>query len=177
MTLVCAVEFQGGTVVACDSYNGSDELRDVMDRPKWVRNGPVLIACSGSQRAMQVAQYATKFRYPKKGEEDLAYLIDAVAEPIREAIDDADAADGECGLGSIVVFRGRAYLIDEAFGVTRSSYGYCAIGAGACYALALLGYTGTLKMDAKTRALTALEWVERHCSLVSRPFTHITMSR
>lgn len=67
---------------------------------------------------------------------------------------------------------GELYHVDETFAVTRSPYGYNAIGSGAAYAR---GALATCRRLSKTRALAALLAAERHHAHVRGPYRSITV--
>lgn len=173
MTLVIALEVPRGVLVACDSFLGTVTSRDVIDAPKWFKaSSSLLVGYAGSVRAAQVAERAVRYRRQRKSEDDRGYL-QAVVEAIREAhhalIDDDSDPEAEY----LLAYRGRAYTLQEGYGLTRSAYGFAAIGAASAEALSALHATADLAP--RTRAERVMQSVGRVSQFVCEPYHYVVM--
>lgn len=169
MTCLVAIERAGRVWVGCDSFLGTDDVRDVVDRPKWFRRSGVLVGHAGSFRAAQVVEHGADFRRREKGEPEQAYLVGVVACSFRKALNAARVRLRTAEF--LLAYRGKAYALQNDYSVVRSSHGYVTIGAGsdvANGAMAVL-HEGDAR-EAVTRALAA---AERHSTKVGGRF-HVT---
>lgn len=172
MTCLVAVEAGGSAWLGCDSFLGSPEARDQIDRPKWVRMGPrFVVAFAGSLRGIQVLA-GTKLRKQRRGEEGQTYLVD-VANRIHVAFRKHGANAGGEGPSEhdstfVVCLGGKVYTIQEDYSVCRSAFGFATAGAGEDYAAAAM-----LALDAMppaARIKRALEVASQLSPQVCGPF-------
>lgn len=172
MTCVVGLEDKGVVWLGSDSYLGADDYRDILDRPKWFRKGPLVFAYAGDFRAAQILEHAILIRQPRKGEKQLSFLTNAVARAMQDGMNvhGVHRNNGEIGAGFLLVYGGLLYIVQEDFSVVRSRRGYAALGAGANYAL---GAIAALKnrlppRECLTEALQhSAEWSPKVC----KPFT------
>lgn len=163
MTCLVALEHSGRVWVGSDSFLGTDAVRDLPDRPKWFRRSGVFVGYAGSLRAAQVVENFATFRRRERGEADLAYLVNVVAEGFRKALNVSRVRLNTASF--LLAYRGRAYALQDDYSVARSSYGYLCIGAGAEIAngaLAVLPQTE----DPKSIITQAIAAAERHSTKV-----------
>lgn len=174
MTLILGVEHAGGVWVGGDSFVGTDATRDAVDRPKFWTRGSLLIGFAGSIRGSQAAQRIATYARQRAGEDDLAYLVRAVAEPIRRA----HAAVETCregGFAALIALKGRVYSLQPDYAILRSRHGYGAVGSGEDGALTALAVTAGHVMSPRPRVLAVLEAVARHHNHVSAPFFDVNV--
>jgi ATP-dependent protease HslVU (ClpYQ) peptidase subunit len=169
MTCIVGLETPDKTViVGSDSFIG-DDLKEIMDRPKYVKRGHLLIASSGNHRPGQLAEYCNvNFRGQRKNEDDLEYITMAVVEPIRKFHRSMDLTKRSCGANLLIAYHGHVYTMLDDYAVYRSGYGYMAIGAADAVALGAL--SATFDLPPKERVERALKAATRHHSNVARPF-------
>jgi hypothetical protein len=168
VTVACALEHPDGVWLGADSFVGDDDWRDLQDRPKFARKGAVWLACSGDGRACDLALAMPPWRARRRREEDLAYLAEAVVEPIRRVHKAADVAADAGSFSALLVYRGRVYVCCEGYSLSRSHHGYATIGAGGIVASGSLASTDALSPGARIRH--ALQAAARHCNHVAPPF-------
>lgn len=169
MTCVVGVEGPDGVVIGTDSFLGSEELRDLIDKPKWFYKGAtLLIAYAGDLRPAQVAQHAPRFRRRSGSETAENYLQTVVSENIRQVHRKHDLWKNS-DWAFLIGYVGKLYMMQNDYSVCRSSYGYSAIGAGQFFALGALAAQPP-DWAAKTRAENALRAAARHSTNVSKPF-------
>jgi ATP-dependent protease HslVU (ClpYQ) peptidase subunit len=181
MTCIVGLESNGKAYLGCDSFLGSMQGKEAIDRPKIVQKGPdLLIGFAGSLRVPQILEYGTKFRRPRKGEDGHAYLVTEVVPKLRKACHRAGAISRE-GNGPdlhdtefVVALRDQIFQIQGDFSVYRPAPGYTAAGAGAWLALGALGATSDLKMEPAQRCALALQVAENHSPAVMAPFVVVS---
>ena len=170
MTCLVALEREGRVWVGSDSFLGTDDVRDVGDRPKWFRRSGVFVGYAGSLRAAQVVENFATFRRRDNGEADLAYRVGGVAAGCRKALNAARVRLSTAEF--LLAYRGRAYTLQNDYSVVRSSHGYVSIGAGSEIAN---GALAVLAEDADPREVIdkVLRAAERHSTKVGGRF-HVT---
>lgn len=163
MTVVVAVDWDdGAVVVGCDSSIVRDDARETVDTPKWWIHHGVLVAFAGDLHAARIAREA-HHRQRAPGVDVLAYVERLNARTRAALRRERIAMDS---LDLLVAVRGRAYVI-ASNAVTRSEYGYAAIGSGEEYALGSLAST---ERQAPTwRVEQAIAAAARHSSTCSPP--------
>lgn len=169
MTCLVALERNGRVWVGSDSFFGTDDVRDVVDRPKWFRRSGVFIGYAGSFRAAQVVENFATFRKRERGEAEAAYLVGTVASAFRKALNDARVRSTTQFL---LAYRGKAYVLQEDYSVVRSSHGYVSIGAGAVFAHGALAVLSD-GPDPREIVEKALGAAGRHSTKVGGQF-HVT---
>lgn len=161
MTVVAAIEHDGAAYVACDSSITADDARETSAEPKWWLHHGVLVAYAGDLRAAMVARDA--HRRQRAPSVDALSYVERLHERTRKAFKreriDNDAVD------LLVALRGRVYVVSGGT-VTRSEYGYCAIGGGAEYAL---GSLATSSGDPVERVRAAVVAAIRHSASCGEP--------
>lgn len=183
MTVIAALEVDAdektgkpaGVWVCCDACIGGEDWVDKLDRPKWSRHGPILVATSGDTRTGQVVESVRPKRRRKSEADDQAYLIRALLEPaakmVKDLVVESEASDvgdkKERDFNALLVYRGCVYLVDLSFGIHRSAYRYNAIGAGA---QAALGSLASTEGDPCKRIEKAVDAACRHCPSVKGRF-------
>lgn len=170
MTCLVAFERAGRVWVGSDSFLGTDDVRDIIDRPKWFRRSGVFVGYAGSFRAAQVVENFATFRKREKGEAELEYLIGVVASAFRKALNAARVRPTATEF--LLVYRGKAYRLQDDYSVVRSSHGYATIGAGSEIANGALAVLSDA-LDPKSIVERALQAAERHSTKVGGRF-HVT---
>ena len=164
MTCVVGIECDGGVMIGCDSWFGTSELSDRVDRPKWIIKGPVLVACAGDLRPLQLLDAAPSWRYCKPKEN----LGNYVSRVIAKAINDASGSV-KYEATFLVAVHGQIHYIDETLMVMRSKYGYGAIGMAENNALSALAATDGIA-NSEERVLKVLKSVAKHHPRVAPDF-------
>lgn len=173
MTCIVALEHAGAVWMGGDSHIGDGNTSDSLREPKVYRCGAAMLGHAGSYRRMCVL-LAEKLKLDggqwTERKVTLVVVPQMVAAMEKHRLRHQQASNGPDESGAtILCVGGRVFEIDEAMGVTRSRYGYSAIGSGARPALGLL--SGTAGMAPRKRILKALEAAERHTPTVRRPWT------
>ncbi len=171
MTCLIGFEQDGEAWIGGDSFFGSDKWRDVMDRPKIFSRGKLLFAFSGNFYAGQIVETIPSFAAQRAREDDILYLIRAVASPIWKLHQEKEVAivrGADDSFSALIGYNSRIYAMLDDYSIVRSKYGYMAIGIGEQYALGALAVTGHLKGQERAEAVLAAS--AKHCSLVCRPF-------
>lgn len=181
MTVIAALEYDGGVIVGCDTFLGFDFCSAPMDRPKWTVHGKVLIGTAGAVRSGQIAESVPLRGKPKKGENDIDFLRRALVEPIRRALHKAGALNAgphqnTTDLTALIALHGRVYQLDEQLGLSRNACGYNAVGAGTMAAMAAFSATkGTKFSSPEKRMQKVLEASAEHTPFVSGPFYMVNL--
>jgi ATP-dependent protease HslVU (ClpYQ) peptidase subunit len=171
LTAILAVEDATGAWFGCDALFASDRVFDAMDRAKWTTHATHTIATSGAMRCGQIAEQFKATEKQERGEDDVAYVLRAIATPMRDAVK-GDLYENEvASMGAVVAVNGRVYQITDDWGVYRPRCGYTAIGIGAPHVLAAFDALDGLGLTTEDRMLRALAATERHCTYVRGPFT------
>lgn len=161
MTVVVAIESEGAVHVACDASITAGDSRETSAEPKWWQHHGVLVAYAGDLRAAMIARDTHRRQRPPTVD-SLAY-VERLRERTRRAFKrERIAADA---VHLLVALRGRAYVVASGV-VTRSEYGYCAIGTGAEYAL---GSLATSSGDPALRVRAAVDAAIRHSASCGGP--------
>lgn len=176
MTCLVAVEHATGVTVGCDSFLGDEDGRIAVSHAKWwtPRRG-MLIAYAGSFRAAQIAEHAMKPRAQKRGEDDEAYLVTAIANGIAAAHRDADLPTKDRDGCFIVAHRGRAWLVQDDYSVVRPDGGYVALGAAESVALGAL--SATTDLHPRERVMRALRAAALHSQQACEPFHVVDVAK
>lgn len=172
MTVCIAIEHAGGVLVACDSFLGNFDERDVVAAPKWWRASGILIAYAGELRVPQLAAAAPKRLRHRRDESDAAY-VGRYAEALRAlhrarhvALSDTDY---------LLCYRGGAYVMQSDASLVRSGYGYAAIGeAGVLRALAY-SFLREPDLPPRERAAAVLDAEARHFTRCVPPWRFVDL--
>lgn len=166
MTLCLGLEHDGEVWIAGDSASvlAKHRIEVVTERKVWTVNGWVL-AFAGSWRAGSLVKLHVK--PPARCSDVDAYVKTDFVRACRAACHNEAAAELD-GLYLLVGRAGRLYQVEPGNGtITRSRYGYAAIGATG--GLEALAATHTVKRP-RARLLRVLHAVARHSTLVRAPF-------
>lgn len=155
--------------LGCDSFLGTEEIADKIDRPKWFRRSGVVLAFAGSLQLAQTLEYSAKpWRTLRKGEDPLAYVCRVVVPAIKIA-----SAGSKIDTSFLAVVGGQVIHIGDDLGASRSTYGYNAIGVGSMGVTAALRALSKLpekiRPSPKDRLKLALEGVVEHTNGVAHP--------
>lgn len=140
MTLCAAIEVPATrtvpahVVLACDSFLGGDASSDKIDRPKWFQRAGVTVAYAGELALAQALQNTKlPWRRRRRNEDPVAYACTVIVPVIR-------ALNGHQPVRTsfLVVVGGQVLFVGDDLGVSRSSYGYNAIGIGAVEAMVVM---------------------------------------
>lgn len=181
MTCVVGLETTDGVWMGSDSFFGTEEVRDLIDRPKWFSKGLITFGWAGDARPAQIVEHDIHYRGPRHGEKPMSYLVRVVSKAIHKGLRDAgcnlrnQGSTDETGTSFLVVFRGKLYMLQGDYSIVRSPRGCAAIGVGSHVALGALSALQNRipPQDAVKESLTlASEW----CSQVEGPF-HLTLLR
>lgn len=164
MTACLAIEYDGGVLLACDSFLGTDDVRDETPSPKWWCAGPLVVGYAGGLTIPQAMARAPRAPRRRPGEpaealvQRYAARLHAAHRAARVALDETDY---------VIAYAGVAWVVQPDASVARSARGYVAIGAGADYAL---GSLATTRGAPARRAKRALVAAARHCAQVAPPY-------
>lgn len=172
MTCILGLEDKGQVWLGSDSYLGDADSRDILDRPKWFRKGPLVLAYYGGFREAQVLEHSLTIRQPRRNEKPMTFLTNAVAKVVQEGMDanGVHRNNGEVGAGFLLVYSGLLYTLQEDFSVVRSRRGYAALGIGSAYALGALAALRT-RLPPREAITEALQHTCDWCPQVSKPIT------
>ena len=170
MTCIVGLECDSGVMVGCDSWFGTRDLSDRIDRPKWIIRGPVLIACAGDLRPMQLLNFSPRWRncHPRENTGD--YVSNVIAKALADAV-----GQTKYDATFMVAMRGKVYYMDESMMVARSKYGYASIGIADTSALASLAATESIT-NPEERVMKVLRSVARHHPSVTPDF-HVLLHK
>lgn len=167
---VSATETDVGHVfIGCDSFLGSEEWADKIDRPKWFRRSGVVLAYAGSLHLAQSLEFNLKpWRTLRKDEDPLAYVCRVVVPAIKTL-----ATGSKIDTSFLAVVGGQVIHIGDDLGVSRSNYGYNAIGVGSMGVTTALRALNKLpernRPTPRDRLRLALEGVVEHTMGVAHP--------
>jgi ATP-dependent protease HslVU (ClpYQ) peptidase subunit len=173
MTCIVGLEHQGSAYLGSDSFVGNSNFADSCSGPKLHYVGMILFGHAGSVRRSDVLMDRMRISSgPKRPSERWVskHIIPEMVRVLKEhdvAFRETNAPPDDNG-GSIVAICGHVYEIGCNMGVTRSRYGYAAIGSG--YMAALGSLASTLGKLPHVRIRLALEAAERHTPTVRRPW-------
>lgn len=177
MTCIIAMEHNGIAFLGSDSFLGGAFIRDQIDRPKFFEKGPrFFIAFAGGLRGAQIVEHGIKFRKPRKGEDEEAYLVTEVSQKLQSAFTRSGANikdDGNVDTHDssfITCINGKVFIIQNDYSVIRSRHGFCAIGAGQDFALGAMAILKTEKVSPKEKIQRALEVAADLSPQVCGPF-------
>lgn len=170
MTLVVALESEGGIHMGTDSFIGDTMQKDTLDQPKWFTSSGVTFGYAGDISVIQIVKYDLKFRARKRNENPEEYLSRyAFAIRRRLSMHDIGSKDGAFFIAAL---DDRIFTIQEDLSVFRSAHGYAAIGVGSLVALGSLA--STLGLPPRERLEKALTAATQHSFGVSPPFHFMT---
>lgn len=176
MTCVVGIEGKDGEVwLGSDSFMGTDNLRDLTDKPKWFTKGAMTFGWAGDVRAAQVVEHVVLFRGRRRSEDPYRYLVGVVAKAIHIGLREAGANLRSQGVSDgtetsfLVVLAGRLYTLQGDYSMIRSRHGCAAIGMGADVALGALSALKK-RVPPKECLEEALRCSALWCAQVSPPF-------
>lgn len=184
MTAIAGVEYDGGVVIGGDSAATWDDFGRVsLTSDKVWKSGEWLFGECGGVRSGQLMRYS--FKIPNipddSGEELEEFLCTDFMDTLRAVLVDSGVVESRHAIENLdnnstylVGVRGQLWLLDEDFGVVRSSGGYWATGCGKDLALGSLHSTEEWE-DPVSRVEAALEAAAAHNSAVMGPFTIIDL--
>lgn len=172
MTLILGIEYDGGVVMGCDSFFGEDSY-DLMDRPKWTQRKNLLVATAGEMRMGQLVERAALKAKRRRGEDDVAFVLRAVIDPIHASVRGEDPHK-KSDFEGLAVVDNRLYVLTADLGVYRSNRAWACIGSGSSAAGGILsvnqfGTDGEEKSPI-ARAREALIGSANTCAYVREPF-------
>jgi ATP-dependent protease HslVU (ClpYQ) peptidase subunit len=182
MTILLGLEHNDKVYIGGDSISLNGWAKDITASRKVFSKGRMLFAVAGNPRQAQLIQHY--FDVPPdqaEGEDDEAYLVLEVVEPLRRLFKDRGFTEidngRELGPSFLIGYRGKLYSVENAYQLCRSARGMYAMGLGDDFAIAALmalfsAYEGGSRSeaDAETCILRALEIAAQLCAGVSAPF-------
>lgn len=174
MTCIVGIETPDGVVMGADSavyWGGAIRLLHA-DNPKVVEAHGHLWGVAGTQRVLDVIRFGASipdesFTSRESGEYRVIVLPKAIMSALKEHVPSATEDKADWGL--LVGIGSCLYEVDEALDMSRTHYGYSAIGSGARYALGALHATQGVP-SARARVHLALEAAALHDDCVRQPF-------
>jgi ATP-dependent protease HslVU (ClpYQ) peptidase subunit len=176
MTCIVGMVEDGVVYIGGDALASETVGNHVVARAdeKVFANGDFLFGFCGSFRIGQLLRYA--FTPPEQGNKnDMAYMvvdfIDAVRRTCKKKgvlkkVDEEESSESTFLVG----YKGKLYVVEGDFDVGCHADSYCAIGAGAHFALGSLHTTQGLTFTAKERICMALQAAAAYNSAVRGPF-------
>ena len=126
MTAILAIEHARGVVLGSDSRLSTASEHWDEDTPKWCAVGDAYVALAGDARLQLLAEAIRRVRRPRRGERAQTYLSLALAEALRRYSEEAKCAPGD----GVIVWRRRAYYLDQGYAVVRPAGGIVGAGSG-----------------------------------------------
>lgn len=135
----------------------------------------MLFGSAGTLRNAQIIKHSLMFRHQFSEESDMDYLVNGVAESIREILREKGASRIEANIESnvnswLLGYRGKIYEIDDSYAVVNSARGLTAIGSGRDYAMASMLALKEYEPDPRKRILKTLKLVAELDSYVKPKF-------
>lgn len=163
MTTLIAVQHEDWCLIAGDSQTTSYHLSaDCSPMGKIAQNGKYLVAAAGLVRGMNLIQHAFAPPAPPKSNLD-KFMVNVFVPALRKCFqsagydmkDDGDVAQHDNEF--IVAVNGVLYLIDEAYGVERTSNRVYVTGSGMELALGAADALGVSEVDDWEEAVEVVE--------------------
>jgi ATP-dependent protease HslVU (ClpYQ) peptidase subunit len=163
MTTLIAVQHEDWCLIAGDSQTTSYHLSaDCSPMGKIARNGKYLVAAAGLVRGMNLIQHAFNPPAPPKSNLD-KFMVNVFVPALRKCFqaagydmkDDGDVAQHDNEF--IVAVNGVLYLIDEAYGVERTSNRVYVTGSGMELALGAADALNVAEVDDWEEAVEVVE--------------------
>lgn len=174
MTIIIGLEDKGTVFMGGDSAvttwpNCVEVVRD----KKVFFMGDMLLGSAGALRTSQIVRHGLSFRYQFEQESLMDYLVNGIAEPMRDALKERGAskieANEETSLNWwLLGYRGKVYEIDGGFSITNTTRGFTAIGSGRDFALASM--LALKHLPPKERILESLKIAGKFDSYVKPPY-------
>lgn len=135
----------------------------------------MLLGSAGTLRTTQIIRHGLSafFRFQFPEESVMDYLVNGVAEPMRNALKECGASKIEANEEMsqnwwLLAYKGKVFEIDGGFSISNSTRGYTAIGSGRDYAM---GAMLALKdLEPKQRIMTCLKITGEFDSFVKPPY-------
>lgn len=173
MTCIVGVISDGKVYMGSDSAVATGwEVRPLAES-KLFRLGKMVFGTSGDMRVAQVVKHGLVLEAQPEDNDDMAYMVNVVAECIRELL----KARGISTVNNnkegnetefLVGYRGHLYEINTNYQVTEYSEGFNAIGCGQDYALGALYIA--FDTDPEDRVSLALQAADHFSGGVCQPF-------
>lgn len=163
MTTLIAVQHEDWCLIAGDSQTTSYHLSaDCSPMGKIAQNGKYLVAAAGLVRGMNLIQHAFNPPAPPKSNLD-KFMVNVFVPALRKCFqaagydmkDDGDVAQHDNEF--IVAVNGVLYLIDEAYGVERTSNRVYVTGSGMELALGAADALNVAEVDDWKEAVEVVE--------------------
>ena len=169
MSVVVGVEGDDCAYLAADSLVCAGNACELITEPKiWECEG-FGIGVVGDWAHLQAIRYHLEVEAP--GEDPEHWIVHLLIPALRKAAADAKVWVGvdkkSRALTVIVAVAGRIFTINDDWALSRSAFGYAAIGSGSSYALGSLACRGA--RDGQRRAALAVRAAARHCTEVREP--------
>lgn len=173
MTAIAGIVDDGHVYIGADSAATGGTRQTVRRDAKVFRNGPVLIAVTGSARMGQVLQYVLSVPKRHSSTGIMLYLVTDFINAVRSAYKEAGCAskdkEEEGSLGSFLLgVEGHLFQIYSDYQIAEAVDGFYALGSGGDVALGALH--ATKGIEPRKRLRMALGAAERFDSAVRRPF-------
>ena len=163
MTTLIAVQHSDWCLIAGDSQTTSYHLSaDCSPMGKIAQNGKYLVAAAGLVRGMNLIQHAFNPPAPPKSNLD-KFMVNSFVPALRKCFQDAGydmKDDGDVAQHDnefIIAVNGILYLIDEAYGVERTSNRIYVTGSGMELALGAADALGVADVDEWEEAVEIVE--------------------
>lgn len=163
MTAILALEHSRGVVLGSDSRLSTGAEHWDEDAPKWCAVSGITLALAGEARTQLLAETIRRVRVPRRGERAQTYLAVTLVEALRRVSEECRIAAAE----GVIVWRGRAYYLDQGWAVVRPVGGIVGAGSGGIAARAAAVALEGLEPVARVRR--ALEIAALVCPGVGGP--------
>ena len=175
MTCIVGLIHKDKVYIGGDSLAGTYYLARKIAQPKVFRLGELLIGSTGSPRIIQIVQYGLSLEAQPETVDDMAYMVNTVAEGIRKALKEhgASTVDNnreETENSFLIGFHGRLYEVESNYQVLEYRLGFSAIGAGRDFALGAL-HTLANSTPPRQAVKSALRAAAHFSPWVCKPFT------
>ncbi len=179
MTCIVALEFENKVFMGGDSAAVSGWDIQVTAEPKVFRLGEFLIGYTSSFRMGQLLRYNLAIPENTDGDDDMKYLVTKFIPAVRECLKSGGFArvdnNQESGGFFLVGYRGKAYVVNSDFQITRMVNGFVAVGCGENYAL---GALAAMQIEyPETAILRALEIAGMFSNGVCAPYYVISENK
>lgn len=139
----------------------------------FLYGGDMLLGSAGALRTSQIIRHSQPFRRQFPEESVMDYLVNGIAEPMRDVLKERGASRVEANEESslnwwLLGYQGKVYEIDGGFAIANSVRGFTAIGSGRDFALAAM--VAFKNLEPKQRILESLKIVGQFDSFVKPPY-------
>lgn len=140
MTCIIGLEDSGNVYVGSDSaLSDTWTISSLQAKEKIFINGNIIFGCCGSVRVAQLLHYALEIPEHESDKSDMEYLVIDFIDAIRTLLKEkgtlrAPADDGKVEYlpysALIIGYKGKVYVVDEDFQISRSIGGFSCEGSG-----------------------------------------------